>query len=95
MNAGVATNAGGSSREYRSTMTTSNGCCVARSPTTDAASPTTSSMSAPTGSGRRAEHQLEQFAIELDDDLTRAGPRRRDVARERQCTPAEVQGVQG
>ena len=77
MNAGVATNAGGSSRAYRSTMTTSNGPCDAsvadrrmprRRPERDV------------GADRQrqaVEHQLEQLGVELDDTCaSRAGSRR-------------------
>ena len=48
-------------------------------------------MSAPAGSGRRSSTDVEQLGVELDDDLRRAGPGRRDVAREGQRAAAEVQ----
>ena len=60
---------------------------------TDAASPTTTAMSAPTGRGSRASTSSSSSAIELDDDLPGAGPGRGDVAGERERAAAEVQGV--
>ena len=70
MNAGVATNAGGSSRAYRSTMTTSNGRCDA-SVADDGCRVADHERDVGADRQRQAlEHQLEQLGVELDDHLS-------------------------